>query len=256
MALNSRQFGSTDPYDNPSYNEDDPHGLDASIERLANAILKPLPPEHRINRRRPLWSDREPQPGLSAPKRTAPAPVNINQQALPGMEEHAHAGARLLAKGWKLEGRTEWDDGQPYTHELIAHPPQAPGDYKVHARLEWAGRYAHKEYPGEIQMVEAYGEAKGHGAPQALYEMAHDPNVFTGDETVPLHSPVRTNDGYAWSKRVGGFDPDEHNYEDWEHLHPYRQREEALRLAKRKERGMPAIPGQERLSDEPAWHNR
>lgn len=155
--------------------------------------------------------------------------LNPNQFALPGMEEHAHAGAKHLAQGYRFEMETAHKvkpSRTDHTHELraVAH------DGRLASRLEWSGSEDdYGSYPGEIGSVKSYayddvfgGEVdrrarslegvtshKGRGLASALFEMGHDPNVYTGNDTVPLHSPVRTSDGYNWSDSVGGWDPDD-----------------------------------------------
>jgi hypothetical protein len=172
--------------------------------------------------------------------------LNVNQFALPGMEEHAHAGARHLAMGRGfLYERTPLDaPGDAGNHTLEMYAPESGRMARV-GHLEWSGsNVPEKEppfkghYPGEINRVGTNRFFQHQGIASTLYKMADDPNVFTGDDTRPLHSTMRTRAGEAWSKAVGGWDPDLHPYSA-RPRHPFEVRGDVDRRAHRRE-----VPGQ------------
>jgi hypothetical protein len=170
--------------------------------------------------------------------------INPNQFALPGMEHLSHPGAPYLPKGVAFQMHHEdfkggfYDpDAVIHRHTLHAYPHVGGRKYDpVHdagnslGTLEWAG---HKDtlshYPGQIAMVErAYGandwRQKTKGLMTAMYHMGHQLNM--GQSTVPLHSPERTAEGEAWSKKVGGPRPEREDY-GWKPpigIHPYEHR--------------------------------
>jgi hypothetical protein len=138
--------------------------------------------------------------------------LNPNQFALPGMEQHAHAGAELLAKGLSFDYRSTVSRSGTSTdheHRLSAQDKSLPWQDREVSHLKWAGSEDdYSGYPGEIIYVGTKQTQRGRGIASALYGMATDPNVATGNDTVPLHSTTRTVDGYNWSAKVGGWDPE------------------------------------------------
>jgi hypothetical protein len=168
--------------------------------------------------------------------------INLNQFALPGMEEHAHPGARHLAKGVSFHtstdytyrppaGSTDWrQHKQAYGHMLYASGKKG----ETLGELHWAGQAAHRplgkpagsggHYPGEITWVEskrARTKANPTGAayiPTKSGNWRKAPNPHKGlmtdmfhmahgmqfgQSTVPVHSADRTREGEAWATKVG-----------------------------------------------------
>jgi len=166
--------------------------------------------------------------------------INVNQFALPGMEEHAHPGARHLKSGVMFHHETtagrdiedpSFHNPGEHRHWLFAHRMGAAFDPSKHignalGHIQWAGEHdQHSFYPGEIQYIERqYGGEHRRGLMTDLYKMGHEVNF--GQSTVPTHSPTRTPEGERWSKNVGGPRPERKDY-DWkppEGIHPYEQR--------------------------------
>jgi len=200
--------------------------------------------------------DPDPPPGPQ-PMRN----INLNQFALPGMEEHAHPGARHLAKGVHFGTTTDYIHGdgenwratrQPYTHTLYATNKQG----HMVGQLHWAGQGqdrppgsrsgSGKHYPGEITWVKSqraltksnptgaeYVPTKGgnwrkapnphKGLMTDMFHMAH--GMQFGQSTVPVHSPDRTREGEAWATKVGPEHLTPKRYDDdWRPpvgLHPF-----------------------------------
>lgn len=179
--------------------------------------------------------------------------LNVNQFALPGMEEHAHAGAGLLAKGYQFEY-------QPPSERVPAHAlvvrdaSKRRGEVPTAGSVEWASSHLHggdDPYPGEIGMIHTSGMQRGQGIATALYKMGNDPKIHTGDDTLPLHSRHQTDAGIRWSQKVGGWDPhraDPHNEFGWPTYeghpeHPY----EARKRQQVSAGVIPKMPGQLQL---------
>lgn len=159
--------------------------------------------------------------------------LNINQFALPGMEEHAHAGAKFLAegKGFHYERFPETPSGRRDSGDHVLEMYEPENGRMVRAgHLLWHGsnqsnEAPHSPFPGEIANVGTNRFSERKGVASALYKMAEDPNVYTGNDTRPLHSPFRTMAGVAWSSKVGGWDPDMDDPHD-RPRHPYEERAE------------------------------
>ena len=148
--------------------------------------------EHRLNRE---------QFGPHLPGRD----VNPHQLALPGMEKVAHPWAEHLARGYTLQygqSRSEhhlqaWDLSHPKYPTEVAH-------------LDWKkkrGPIGPATYPGEISMVQNLAreegsrmEPKAKGLAGALMRSAHYFNF--GQDTVPIHSPVRSFAGEHFASTV------------------------------------------------------
>lgn len=175
------------------------------------------------------------------------AQLNVNQFALPGMEEHAHAGAKFLAegKGFRYSRNPVTERYDPGEHSLEMYAPESGRMVRI-AHLDWSGSNIDEPdspvsdaFPGEIKRVGTNRFHRRQGVASALYKMAEDPSVYTGNDTRPLHSPFRTTEGEKWSAGVGGWDPDVHSYGE-RPLHPY---ERDARVDQRR----PELPGQQEL---------
>ena len=135
--------------------------------------------------------------------------VSPNQFALPGMEEGAHPTAKLLTKGYSfhLSSAQKYRyDHMEHVHTLSAEHESLPGHEA--AGLDWAGsKDEGSYYPGEIKLVQTANRHLHRGLATALYQTAVGTNL--GKDTRPVHSPTLTDDGQAWSQKVGGyrFDP-------------------------------------------------
>lgn len=187
--------------------------------------------------------------------------LNLNQFALPGMEEHAHAGAASLAEGrgfrYVHEPTDDW--GSPSQHALEMYAPQ-PSQFErtphaLPARMVNVGRLAWLDsskphdpdydpkspglYAGEIQGINTARSFQRQGIATTLYNMAMDPNLPTGNDTLPLHSANRTRYGMAWSKSVGGWDPNTDDPKD----RPRHPHERDTRVEERR----PELPGQQSM---------
>lgn len=137
--------------------------------------------------------------------------ISPNQFAIPGMEEHAHAGARHLAQGYRFGfGRAK--DGYRKPREdawsMEAHHEDVPAwsdPGSAVSDITWADKKATgAAYPGEIEYVTtSLTKHKGKGLPSAMFKMANTLNM--GQDTIPVHSPVRTPEGLGWSNKVGGY---------------------------------------------------
>lgn len=149
--------------------------------------------------------------------------VNVNQMALPGMENMSHPLARHLAGENGLTFHF-FHDRRNRLYSLDA------ADHR-HAReaghMEWGASNTDMRYPGEIGMIEnESAHIKGgyrRGLAADMYHAGH--KIDMGQETVPVHSPDRTYEGDRFSSRVGGPRP-RNNDEDWRPphgLHPFEQ---------------------------------
>jgi len=140
--------------------------------------------------------------------------------ALPGLEEHAHPGAKLLSQGWHFRTDTIPLGANTY-HQLSAEPShhvttdpwaETVGGSLVHehfpgAVLQWSGGGPGSGYKkGEIAMVETAPSHSHQGVASALYGMGRSMARLK-----PQHSSERTPEGDAWarsvSKRYGGRVP-------------------------------------------------
>lgn len=166
-------------------------------------------------------------------------PLNVNQFALPGMEEHAHAGAQSLTQGRGfLYSQTPDDDKwAPGEHHLEMYGPDEIDRRMVRlGHISWSGsKHVRGYYPGEISGVGTSRFNRREGIASTLYKMAADPSVHTGDDTIPLHSPSRTREGLKWSAAVGGWDPDLDDPAD-RPRHPFEDRADEI------ERRRPKVP--------------
>lgn len=136
--------------------------------------------------------------------------VHPNQLAIPGMEHMAHPWAEHLKRGFMLQFDTHGG-----THTLSAWDVSDPKWPSEAANLDWAR--AHRTHPGEIDHVinyqaggrETHGAGVAKGLAGALLHSAHYWDF--GQETVPIHSPVRTDAGEHFaSKYRPDLKPDIH----------------------------------------------
>jgi hypothetical protein len=122
--------------------------------------------------------------------------VDPHQQALPGMEEHAHPWAGPLSRGYMLH----WHGGRE--HELQAvEPDHDPRRDNPEASLSWDTQ--HGTHPGEVSYVTnpaGRHSERGRGLAGALFHSAHHFNF--GQSTVPIHSPVLTDAGEHFASKV------------------------------------------------------
>jgi hypothetical protein len=169
--------------------------------------------------------------------------INLNQFALPGMEEQSHPGARHLAAGAWFEHGTDWSHGwggqgrkEAYEHRLTAYD-QAQGrpTPRILGQLKWAGEAQyrppgsrHNHFPGEIIGVTRYEGGAGAVTPHkgimtAMLRMAQGEQMSAS--TIPTHSPERTAYGEKWATKAGPPElTPERNDWDWrppEGIHPY-----------------------------------
>jgi hypothetical protein len=146
--------------------------------------------------------------------------LSPNQFALPGMEHLAHPLAGHVAAG--VHFTMEHPHGE---HELTARSASGGGL----GSLAWAGKHGPgAQYPGEISTVVRHPATPKKdfrpGLMTDLYKAGHQLNM--GQDTVPVHSPTRTEAGEAWSKKVGGPRPERHDWA-WRPpagIHPFEQR--------------------------------
>lgn len=178
--------------------------------------------------------------------------ISPNQFALPGMEEHAHPGARHLPSGVMFHHETEKGTYDPayygfnrqgnkkmgpktaHIERLYAHKMGGDFDPERHhanalGHMEWAGQHDQDTtYPGEIKYIErGHGTERRKGLMTDLYRIGTTMNV--GQSTVPVHSHNRTPEGEAWSAKVGGPRPEAENT-SWRPpagLHPFEQHQAA-----------------------------
>lgn len=116
--------------------------------------------------------------------------ANPNQLALPGLEEHAHAGANLLAQGAHFKAEHVNEPGEPPRASLYA----LSGDnYRV-GELHWLADDVGR---GEIGLVETHQRAQRNGVASALYGLGRQMA-----RVKPQHSPDRTEEGDAWAQKV------------------------------------------------------
>jgi hypothetical protein len=180
--------------------------------------------------------------------------VNPNQQALPGLEEHAHPFAKYLAQGLTLNyehlpAHTSVGgiSGSIYHHDeahsLAARKPRPDGSSEIMAHIDWKGRTnKYGTYPGEIDFVSNRSMDPGinpssrhPGLAQALFHSAH--HFDFGQNTVPVHSTLRTPLGEKFAQATGGPTPPTGPESGWkppEGFHPYewhdrRRHEESVR---------------------------
>jgi hypothetical protein len=182
--------------------------------------------------------------------------INPHQLALPGMEHLAHPWAGPIAHGYMLDMQQS-----PHEHHLAAVDVSHPKYPSVAAELSWARKGSGT--PGEVTMVENLatghtkeGDARARGLAGALFHSAHYWNF--GQETVPIHSPERSEAGERFSNRVRpDLKPDvwanyrteevhaplgkpAHEPPIWENVHygfhPYQREELAQRAAADKKR--------------------
>lgn len=144
--------------------------------------------------------------------------LSPNQFALPGMEGAAHPLAKYLPHGFTFNQTEQVGDyEQEHIHSLVAdHPAMAneprkprgglepkPGNDPV-AELHWSGQHygEHSSYPGEIKWVSRNSRniPGSSGITDALHAAASTMNLA---DTVPVHSTDRSDEGDAWSRRVG-----------------------------------------------------
>lgn len=195
--------------------------------------------------------------------------VNINQLAMPGMEEHSHPGAKHLAADPHLfffHGQSkDPDTGEVYAEKMYAHTDWE-GDRAGHGGkgiggiqgvLRWAGPHAQPSYPGEVEWVENTSGSyvspqtpKYPGLMKDMFRMAHQ--IPMGQSTVPVHSTQRTERGEKFAHAVGPPElvpprnKDVHGMRrevDWDPppgIHPYERAGSPRQLA-------PAMKGQGRL---------
>jgi len=190
--------------------------------------------------------------------------INLNQFALPGMEEHAHPGARHLAKGVSFHTSHDFTYNTPPGEEEKWRQYRQPHSHMMYAsgqhgetlgELHWAGSGQQRKsehsghYPGEITWVQSKRPLTKNNPTGAIYEptksgnwrkarnphkglmtdmlkMAHGMNF--GQSTVPVHSPDRTREGEEWATKVGPehLTPKRFDF-DWRPpagTHPYEQK--------------------------------
>jgi len=147
--------------------------------------------------------------------------LNPNQFALPGMERispnpMAPYLNRVQVHTKKAVGVGDsWDQ----ENEITAHAPGSYDprqDYGTHySVLQWAGmEHGRSHYPGEIEWVDnqttyehnVYHQGKPpiRGLAQALYHTADKMAAEGQFDTRPVHSPVLTNEGARFRRKVGG----------------------------------------------------
>jgi hypothetical protein len=122
--------------------------------------------------------------------------------ALPGMEHMAHPWAEHLSRGFMLQFSSSRSE-----HHLTAMDVSDPkwGPQEA-ASLDWAK--SHKDVPGEIKMVmnyqaggkETHGQGVAKGLAGALMHSAHHWDF--GQETLPIHSHVRTEAGEHFATKT------------------------------------------------------
>jgi hypothetical protein len=130
--------------------------------------------------------------------------VHPHQLAIPGMEEHAHPFATHVARGYMLDFNSS-----RYQHHLAAVDVSHPKYPTVAAELDWTRPKDADYEPGEVAMVENFQrghhaigkqEPRAKGLAGALFHSAHYWDF--GQETVPIHSPNRTDEGEHFSQKV------------------------------------------------------
>ena len=125
--------------------------------------------------------------------------ANPNQMAFPGMEEHAHPGAKALAEGYSFHFNAVPD---PTTKTRNAHllelSLQKPGEPPA-STLNWVDlkQPDFELGPGEISMVETRPGEEGKGLASALYGVGR-----TMARIKPRHSTKRTQSGDRWARSV------------------------------------------------------
>lgn len=130
---------------------------------------------------------------------------NPHQMALPGMESMSHPWAEHLSRGYMLSHFKS-----RHEHHIQAEDVSDPDWPHTAASLDWKGSKKDLKYaepgegphiPGEISMVENQaGTLRSRGLAGAMMRSAHHFNF--GQETVPIHSPVRSDQGESFSNRV------------------------------------------------------
>jgi hypothetical protein len=142
--------------------------------------------------------------------------VHPHQLAILGMEGMAHPWAKHLARGFMLDFSTSKRE-----HHLSALDVSHPKYPEEAATLDWSrgpGEGRNIPHPGEIQMVanfqagdkpSATSRNPAAGLAGALMRSAHHWDF--GQETLPIHSPLRTEAGEHFaSKTMPELKPDTH----------------------------------------------
>lgn len=221
--------------------------------------------------------------------------LNWRQMAIPGMESQSHPWAGRLAQGLGLHFETvARGDGRhhPDEHGLFAYRMgrDDPKGGQTQAELQWIGGprggdfpTKHLHYPGHVEWAGnssseiANAEQRKPLYPGLAKDVFHAAHTFDfGQDTVPVHSPIRTDEGYAFSQKVmphlappdardidPGLSGDSPAY-DWEMrrmadarhawqppvgLHPYEQQQQKASDERRASRHQ-EIPGQMSLFEE------
>jgi len=133
--------------------------------------------------------------------------VHPHQLAIPGMESMAHPFATHLARGFMLDFSSSKRE-----HHLSALDVSDPKYPEEAASLDWRrgpGEERNISHPGEITMVQNYqagdkpsaaSRNPARGLASALMKSAHHWDF--GQETLPIHSPLRTEAGEHFANKV------------------------------------------------------
>ena len=135
--------------------------------------------------------------------------ANPNQMALPGMEEHAHPGAKVLAQGYRfVRGRNR---------ENSVRVLKLNKGHDTVSGLAWGddegshGMYDDPHRKGEIVMVHTDDAHRRQGLASTTYAVARQMA-----RVKPQHSDERTPEGNAWAhavtKKHGGRKPSRDYY--------------------------------------------
>lgn len=195
--------------------------------------------------------------------------LNPHQFALPGMEHLAHPFAKPLSEGLMLHYQKLGSrPGDRVEHALLAHEPGANPLSEHAGVLQWTNNWS-GDYPGEVSWVHnvaselAYEKGEKNPHPDLAASLFHSAHTFNfGQDTVPVHSRVRTSSGQHFAERVRpdlapalpDLDDETGQWKgsDWEpspEVHPYTHRERAVRSATKEPARVAPVPGQGRLFD-------
>ena len=166
-----------------------------------------------------IWNEDPPKPAPGPPATRNLAKrqffkENPNQMALPGLEEHAHAGAPILAQGLRIEHRVADNHdltNMAGTHTLAAvddsteYSERAAPHLRTAAKLTWnAGteKDTNAGYKrGEITGVFTQERQRQKGIATQLYGVGR---TMMKNVPKPEHSPTRTPDGDKFAEKSSG----------------------------------------------------
>lgn len=155
------------------------------------------------------------------------------QSSVPGPNAYQALPSRTLSQmqfnvspaGIK-DGGTDWQFHQHLNEAQAVHRPTG----QETAYMEWTNQPKEGEPGGEIKYIETDPAWRRQGIASRMFEFANGqaqqqmrPPQMPGQQSMlkmrpvermvpPVHSPMRTDAGEAWSQKVGGYRPERN---DW-----------------------------------------